>query len=296
MLVLWLVVVLGALTAAVAASGRGDANLVINLRTRVAARNAAESGVVAAAGRLESLLRSASTPADAARRFHDIDATLAALREVRLGGARFGVAVEDLNARIDLNLADDPTLLAFFSQFTDSRRASGLVASLADWRDQDDLVRPGGAEAAEYARAGSLFTPRNAPLQRLEELRHIRGMTDALAEAMAEDVTVDGDGRINLNTASARVLAALPFVGPAGGRALVARRDAGEVFTSPAVITDVLGARAAVPMSQIAVVPSRLLVVSRGWEAGHPLTHEIQAVYSVVGQRLTLVAWKERDR
>jgi hypothetical protein len=41
--------------------------------------------------------------------------------------------------------------------------------------------------------------------------------------------------------------------------------------------------------------PSRILVVSRGWQDGHKLTHEIQAVYALNGPQLTLVRWRERD-
>jgi hypothetical protein len=44
------------------------------------------------------------------------------------------------------------------------------------------------------------------------------------------------------------------------------------------------------------MMPTRLLVVSRGWQAGHPLTHEIQAVYAIVGSRLKLQSQLERDR
>jgi hypothetical protein len=37
------------------------------------------------------------------------------------------------------------------------------------------------------------------------------------------------------------------------------------------------------------------MLISRGWQEGHPLTHEIQAVYSILGRRLMLQAWWERD-
>ena len=42
--------------------------------------------------------------------------------------------------------------------------------------------------------------------------------------------------------------------------------------------------------------PSRLLVVSRGWLGGHPLSHEIQGVYAITGGELVLLHWRERDR
>jgi hypothetical protein len=44
------------------------------------------------------------------------------------------------------------------------------------------------------------------------------------------------------------------------------------------------------------MMPSRLLVISRGWQDGHPLTHEIQAVYAIVGTSLKLHGVQERDR
>jgi hypothetical protein len=40
--------------------------------------------------------------------------------------------------------------------------------------------------------------------------------------------------------------------------------------------------------------PSRLLIVSRGWMSGHPLTSEIQAVFSMAGNRLVFSHWRER--
>jgi hypothetical protein len=75
-------------------------------------------------------------------------------------------------------------------------------------------------------------------------------------ERAAHLLTVDGDGTINRAVASDTVLSV------AGGEL----RDE----------------------------PSRILVVSRGWQDGQPLTHEIQAVYAVVGNGLTLVRWRER--
>lgn len=94
------------------------------------------------------------------------------------------------------------------------------------------------------------------PLRSLEELATIEGVPAELAAQAVDLLTVDGDGSINRATASEAVLAA------AGGDL----RDE----------------------------PSRILVASRGWLEGHPLTHEIQAVYAVVGGALTLVRWRER--
>lgn len=99
---------------------------------------------------------------------------------------------------------------------------------------------------------------RAAPaLRSLDELAGLPGVDPALALRAAPYLTVDGDGSVNRAAASDTVLAAV------GGDL----RDE----------------------------PSRLLVVSRGWRDGHPLTHEIQAVYAVQGNDLVLVRWRERE-
>jgi general secretion pathway protein K len=95
------------------------------------------------------------------------------------------------------------------------------------------------------------------PLKSLDELDRIPGLSHTLVERAAPYLTVDGDGTINRVTASDTVRAA------AGGEL----RDE----------------------------PSRILIVSRGWQNGHPLTHEIQGVYGLAGNRLVLMRWRERD-
>ncbi|HNV73235.1 MAG TPA: type II secretion system protein GspK [Gemmatimonadaceae bacterium] len=94
------------------------------------------------------------------------------------------------------------------------------------------------------------------PLRSLEELRSIAGADDRLLQLSAPYLTVDGDGTINRAAASDTVMAA----------AFGELRDA----------------------------PARLVVISRGWMRGHPLTHEIQGVYAVASDRLVLVHWRER--
>ena len=298
MLVLWLLVLLGAVAAGVAESSRAEAGVVANLKARAAARSGAESGIAATTSRIERLLAAARTPQNAALLFREIDRHFSGMREVAVGDARFGVAVVDLNARIDLNQADEATLRNFVAQFTDETRATRIVAALEDWEDADDLTRPNGAEATDYARAGSPYAPRNGPLQRLDDFAHVLGVTDSLALTLAPYITVEGDRRVNINTAPEPVLASLPGIGPAGARTLIARRDGGETFTSTAVVEDLLrGGAVAVraALSRTAIMPSRILIVSRGWRAGSPLTHEIEAVYAIGGGRLALQSWRERD-
>jgi general secretion pathway protein K len=253
--VLWLLVLLGAAAAEVASRARSETLILSSLRARTLGRYAAESGILTATTRIEALLDSTRVPTQRVAMLRRLDALSASLEDIELGSARFGVAVVDLNARIDLNRADDRTLRGLFTQFIPQSRAEAIVAAL-----------------------------RREPLERLGELTRVPGVDDSLALAVAPYVTVWSDGVVNINSAPEPVLAALPAVGSAGARTIVRRRAAGEVFTS---IT--FG-------PPVSIIPTRLMLVSRGWQQGHPLTHEIQAVYALVGQRLVLERWEERDR
>ena len=282
MLVLWLLVVLGVIATAIVGATHADATLTRNLRARTTARYAAESGILVATIRLKRAL------ADAA--LHNPDRHFTALRDVQLGDGRFGIAIVDLNARLDLNRSDEEMLRAFFAQFTTESRAARIAAGIADWKDADDTPRPDGAELGDYAAAGSPYVPRNAPLDRLDDLAHVLGVGDSLVRLVAPFVTVESDGLINIHSAPEPVIAALPGMGRARARDVVARRGSGDEPLSPESLRD-LGAA----FPRVTTTPSRLLIVSRGWQDGHALTHEIQAVYGIAGRELYLLTWRERD-
>ncbi len=303
MLVLWLIIVLGVIAAGVVAVSRSQTNLVQTARSRTVARYAAESGVVAATERLRELLRSAGTPEEQVRAFAAFEEELLSAGEQRLGQARYQVVAVDLNARIDLNRAPELQLLGFFEQFFGEDEATALVDALLDWVDEDDEALPGGAEAAEYARAGSPFRPPNRPIQRLDELTRIRGFTDSIADLIAPYVTVWGDGRINVNSAPLPVLAAAPELGRSGAELLIAARERDGVMGSKVVVLNRLRESGAGggQLRNLTTIPGRILIVSRGWAEGHPLTHEIQAVFQVDGLQLEdgpffrVRYWTERD-
>jgi general secretion pathway protein K len=307
MLVLWLIVVLAAIAVTVVAAAREEVNTVSNLRARVVARYAAESGVVAARLALSQAFSEATTPEEQILAFPRVRDEFADLMEQPLGPARFQVALVDLSARIDLNQADQTMLQNFLRQFVGQSEAEELAQSLIDYRDQDAIPFPRGGEAEQYAERGSPFVPANRPLQTLEELLRVQGFTDAVADEIAPYVTVRGDRRINVNAAQEPVLAALPGVGQAGADAIVSRRHGAGAITSLVQLGTIPGLGGGGNPQQraiqlpIVLIPTRVLIISRGWQPGHPLSHEIQVVLEISGLRSgtapTLIVrhWTERD-
>jgi general secretion pathway protein K len=100
--------------------------------------------------------------------------------------------VHDNGGRINLNLATDSLLRAFFIGLGyDSDAAERYADTLLDYRDRDDDRRPSGAEAKEYRAAGRRFGPKNAPFDNLEELQQVLGFHADLIAAMSPHVTIN---------------------------------------------------------------------------------------------------------
>lgn len=258
MLVLWLIIVLGMIGAGVAAAARSAVGTAANLRARATGRYAAESGVALASQALRDNLSSFTDTATRQSYLNGLERSGAPTGETQLGEARFTVAWVDVNSRLDINAATESQLARFFSFFAAPGEAA-TAAKAVRARIEGDDSQAAALRDFTTSRADLSFPRMQAsrPLRTLESLRSIDGVPERLAIAAAPHLTVDGDGRVNRITASDTVLAAA----------------AGSIQNEP----------------------SRIMIVGRGWRAGHPLTHEIQAVFAIEGNSAVLVRWRERD-
>jgi general secretion pathway protein K len=141
--------------------------------------------------------------------------------------ASFKVTIEDEGGKIGINhlvsggAVNVPLremllrLLTGIHFRLERRQAEDLLDAIQDWLDPDDEVTGGGAEGAYYAGLPQPYEAKNAPLDCIEELLMVKGMTRELFYGTAEltglvrCLTVFGDGRININTAPVPVLLAL---------------------------------------------------------------------------------------
>jgi general secretion pathway protein K len=93
----------------------------------------------------------------------------------------------------------------------------GIAAALVDWLDRDDelthlafVQRDSlGAEDAYYQTCTPPYPCGNGPLDTLEELLAVKGMTPACFARLRPYLTCRGDGKIDLNAASLPVLESL---------------------------------------------------------------------------------------
>jgi len=102
-----------------------------------------------------------------------------------------------------------------------------LIESFLDWLDKDDNARVDGAESDYYENLETPYMPQNGPLFTVDELMLVKGFTRTIlyggviepesdrgdpiiVSGIADLLTTFGDRKINVNSASRRVLMTLP--------------------------------------------------------------------------------------
>jgi type II secretory pathway component PulK len=157
--------------------------------------------------RARSAIAAALVEADTADAvWRDIDSVVAASPLTQ--GCR--LALRPAGLALDANSADDETLRALLLHAGLSRaRVDSLVDALLDWRDDDDVPRPRGAERAWYE-SRRRIPPRNGRFVAIGELLQVRGF-DAVSHV--DSLLTVEPGRVYLTRAPLHVLAALPGFG-----------------------------------------------------------------------------------
>ena len=108
--------------------------------------------------------------------------------------AHIEVRVTDERGKLNINLADEETLVRLFvSNGLDEKVADSLAAAVLDWVDPDDIVRSNGAESSEYKAAGFSSGPGNRRFVMVSEMLQVLGMPWELFKKIEPGLTVWSD-------------------------------------------------------------------------------------------------------
>jgi general secretion pathway protein K len=200
--VLWLLVLLSLIVLNLSAGSRTELQLAGNARLAASARHVTEAGVNWG---MWSLMQT-----DTAGWLAD-----GSTRSLELDGIRVEVALFDEQGKIDLNEAGVELLAGLFESVgLDEKAALAQAEVILDWRDEDDLLHPTGAEEEQYRVAG-LLGPANQPFERLQELRQVLGMNEGLYQQVLPALTLySNKAEVNPMVAPREVLLALPGIRP----------------------------------------------------------------------------------
>ena len=130
-----------------------------------------------------------------------------------LSEEKYGLIDEE--RKININYADKDILARLFMAIGGRNKgdADTLAYNIIDWRDSDDSLgeAPNMSESAKYANEGRPYSPANTPFRIPEELLLVSGFDKELFLRIRDHITVFGSGKININTASDKVLLACGF-------------------------------------------------------------------------------------
>ncbi len=166
---------------------------------------------------------------------NDVLMTLS-LTDVPLGNGIINVRIQDLERKLNINLADNFLLHRTMQAMgVDSFAAGTVVDSILDWMDSDLEPRLNGADGEDYLTAPNRpfppYLPKNGPIDHITELLLIRGIEPSLYYGLSQETTSPfsnggnetsrtaglrdiftsmGGPRVNINTASPAVLSLIP--------------------------------------------------------------------------------------
>jgi general secretion pathway protein K len=224
----------------------------------------------------------------------------------------FITTVEDEAGKIPLNslvngneynVAIKEILVRLLSQpefGLDEGKINEIVDSIKDWIDADEEVTGAGAESSYYASLDPPYEAKDAPLDCIEELLMVKGITNEIFYGtkeklgLAQFITANSDGLININTAPTMVLRALsPDIdAETAARMDEYRREEGNDLSSPQWYKQVSGmADVTIPPELITVKSNYFKIISVGKMKN--MSQSLNGVVKRSGQTVQIVKWRQ---
>lgn len=236
-IVLWVVLVLSLLISGFAFTMHVETQVASYARKELKAEMLARSGVEVA--RMQLILDQRSPTESGFDALNQEWATNELMYvDHELGDGIYNVKVTDEESKIPINGASEAQLKRLMDLLgVDPSDGDVIVDSILDWIDTDDLTKLNGAESDYYLSLSPSYRAKNAPLDRVEELLLVRGVTPELLHGtpgtnkdpgqpgFADVFTTMTSGGVNVNTASAIVMQTMLGLDDVQVQAVLERRD-----------------------------------------------------------------------
>ncbi|MCX5667987.1 MAG: type II secretion system protein GspK [Candidatus Omnitrophica bacterium] len=125
------------------------------------------------------------------------------------GKTYYGMTDEE--RKININKADQLVLTTLLGKDNkaaeENRDYENVAASIVNWRGMA-RAPGGGAWDDDYETLAAPYKCKHADFSAIEELMLVKGMKPELFDSIKDYVTVYGDGKVNINTATERVMRA----------------------------------------------------------------------------------------
>ena len=202
-LVLWILSILMLMAGSFSLTMRRESAGIIAIKANTEASIQAQAGIVIAQAMLLN--------EDETKRWR-VDGSI---YEIETENAKTRIRILSETGKVDINSVTSNLLHQVLMHAPlEKQEQLNLENAILDWRDEDEITRPFGAERTEYHAAKLHYTPRNKPFRSLEELQMVRGMNTEILDWMKPIFTVYAAGQteVDLHLATRDVLNVLPEV------------------------------------------------------------------------------------
>ena len=255
-IVLWSIFILGALAVTMA----GYVSAQINLAKRL---SDGAKGYYLARGGIERSILEVKNDSTA-----DFDALTdswsnndAIFKDVKLGDRTYSVlplsgnedgkkkiryGLSDEERKVNVNKASKDVLknLLYIAAGLDAEDAASIAASIINWRSPADHADKDGAGTFHYQTLDRPYKCKNAPIEVLEELLLVKGITPEIFNKIKPSLTIYGAGAVNINTADEVVLRSIGMSQELAGKIAHFRApvtaDSANIFDDTSKITALL--------------------------------------------------------
>jgi len=226
LIVLWTLVLIAFVVAQMTAAGRIEIRIAGNLAANAAAQAAADGAVYEAIFHL-------SDPRPEQRWTLDGRA-----HTLQIGQSLITLRLEDESGRINPNLASGALLDGLLRAAGDEpEKAAMLARAITQWVGSAAGTHTSAELLAEYHDSGLDYAPPGSPLESIDELERVHGMTAELLSALRPHLTLYGPCEPNRISADPVVAAAIVLAGGTSGLA------SGALVTTPNTVPDKIVAR-----------------------------------------------------
>ncbi len=181
LVVLWTLVFFGLLVAHLAASGRTETVLTVNLLRTAKLEAAADGAIQQVIFGLMRRDQSRLAPGGTYR--------------VRIAGTEVSVRAQSQTGLVNPNVVQVGLLRALMIRLgVYPPAAASLAAAIIDWRSPGQAPTEHGAKAPQYRAAGLTYGPPGEPFRDLGELADVLGMTPELLQHLRPHLTLWWDG------------------------------------------------------------------------------------------------------
>lgn len=186
LIVMWALVLVAFIIVHVCATGRTEIRISDNLVSNAVAGAAADGAISEAIFSLSNSKQDQHWSING--RTH----------EIKIGHSLVTVWLQDEAFWINPNSAPPPLIEALLRTIGKSpSSARSLAAAIAEWVGSAPVARPQSAVLADYRAAGLDYGPPGAPLETLDELGQVIGMTPSILAAIQPHLTLFGPAEPN---------------------------------------------------------------------------------------------------